>query len=125
VVHDPEKIGGPSTPEPAPAEAALVTLRLVDEQVLSGAELPTAKQLALSVAEFQKPPAPEKPERAPEPLPAVPPIAFTPQEKEMVAAPISDQEWAELQADLEPDPVVVWQAIYASAGPVPAAQSWL
>jgi hypothetical protein len=141
--------------EAAPADASeLVPLRMVDEHLLAGTDLPVAKQLAANLEAFRAPaaavapiapppvaapaaapaPAPEpEPEPAPAPakraapeLPPVPAISFKPEEvKEVVPAAISDEEWAAMQADLELDPVVLWQATYASAGPVPAAQSWL
>ncbi len=131
----------------------LAPLRVVDEQMLTGADLPTATQLAANVEEFRSPatapepaaaagsPEPAAPEAAAEPeaapapaavepaaaeLPSVPAISFQPDKSGAVdPLPISDEDWATLEADLEPDPVVAWQATYASAGPVPAAQSWL
>lgn len=121
-------------PEDAPATqdcaAQLIPLRLVDEQLLVGAALPTAKELAANVDEFMAAetaapaPAPAAEEAAQ--LPAVPAISFAAAAAgELAPVAISDEEWAAMEADLEPDPVVAWQATYASAGPVPAAQSWL
>jgi hypothetical protein len=133
----------PEGAEPeAPAEntadrdrRALVPLSLVDEKLLAGAKLPVARQLAASRKDFEAAAAPapaptpavetaEKPQE--EALPAVKPIEFKPEEpKELTAVALSDQEWAALQEDLEPDPVALWENTYASVGPVPAAQSWL
>jgi len=59
-----------------------------------------------------------------EELPAVPSISHQrPEPKEMEARPLSDEEWAELEPDLEPDPVIEWERTYASAGPVFARRS--
>jgi hypothetical protein len=38
---------------------------------------------------------------------------------------ISDEEWAGMEADLELDPVVAWEATYACAGPVTARESMI
>ncbi len=56
------------------------------------------------------------------PAPAkIAPVAEEPKEADALA--ISDQEWASMEADLEPDPVVLWEAAYASEGPVPVRES--
>ncbi len=61
-----------------------------------------------------------------EELPAVPAIAHAPAEpKEMDAVPISDDEWAKMEAEFEPDPVVAWDRTYAAAGPVTARESFI
>jgi hypothetical protein len=61
-----------------------------------------------------------------EELPAIPAIDHAPKPPgEGAAVPISDAEWAQMEADLEPDPVVAWEAAYASEGPVPARASFI
>ncbi|HOX06422.1 MAG TPA: hypothetical protein PK280_08480 [Planctomycetota bacterium] len=127
-------------PESSDAADGLVTLRLVEEDLLAGSSLPVARELASNVEAFsaskEAPPAaspaparelePAPAEAAHAVMPAVPTIDFKPEEAGVASpAALSDAEWAALEPELEPDPVVAWQATYASAGPVPAALSWL
>jgi MshEN domain len=100
------------------AEAPEVALAVEEEELIAAhdgeaehADEPQAQALAAAEAVAQE-------------LPAVPAIAHAAKEqRDMEAIPLSDKEWAKMEAEMELDPVVAWAETYAAAGPVPARAS--
>jgi hypothetical protein len=115
----------PAPVAPGPAEAERVAAEAAE------AELPFLEDLELTPArgggEHSTSPQVETLAAAGallEELPPVPAIDHAPAApRDLRPIRISDEEWARIEAEMEPDPVSAWEGTYASAGPVSARVS--
>ncbi len=116
-------------PEVAPAEEATTVIEAPAPAPAEGPDLVEIEAAHDHEAEHQAEPQVDTvaaAETVADELPAAPSIDHTPEEPQVVAAvALSDEEWADMEADYEPDPVVAWNATYASAGPVVVREAFL